>query len=109
MLSVIKNMDSGTLTFILGIAGGIITVLFTIIGFFIKALISDLKKVIEENGRNKGRIELVEQKINSDLIRIEQTTQLKLDQMNESLEKLSNSVNTLVQIQIKRSNSKGND
>jgi uncharacterized protein YoxC len=102
-------MDNGTLNFILGISGGIVSILFAIIGFFIKSLISDLKKVIDENGKNKGRIELVEQKINSDLIRIEQTTQLKLDQMNNSIQELSKNVNTLVSMQIKRANLKNRE
>lgn len=106
-------MDNTTLSFVLGIAGVIIMLLFGVIGFFLKSLISDFKlmhqenkNIVEENGKNKGRIELVEQKFMGDIVRIEQMTQLRIQQMSESVEKLSDSVNNLIAIQIKRGNLK---
>ena len=58
------------------------------------------KKAIEEVGKNKGRIELVEQQLNSDVKRLEQTTQLELRTLAQTVTKLSASVDQLVQIQL---------
>lgn len=95
-------MNTDALYFTLGVTGGIFGILFTIIGFFIRQLVSDIRRSVEENGKNKGRIELVEQQLNSDLKRIEQMTQLELRVMSENISELSASVKTLVDIQIKK-------
>jgi hypothetical protein len=88
--------------FVLAIAGVIITLLVSILGYFLKLVHSDLKLVMVEAGKNKGRIELVEQQLNNDVKRIEQTTQLELRNLAQTVGKLSDSVEQLVQIQMSR-------
>jgi len=85
---------------IMGIAGGLIGILLLILGYFLKIIHTDTKKAIEEVGKNKGRIELVEQQLNSDVKRLEQTTQLELRNLAQTVNKLSVSVEQLVQVQL---------
>jgi hypothetical protein len=92
-------MDAYTL---LEIAGGLIVLLLGILGYFLKIVHGDVKTAIIEAGRNKGRIELVEQQLNSDVKRIEQTTQLELRNLAQTVTKLSASVEQLVHIQLKK-------
>lgn len=93
-------MTSEVLNFLLGIAGSIIMVLFAIIGYFLRVIHADVKFAVQETGKNKGRIELVEQQLNSDVKRIEQTTQLELRNLAQTVAKLSVSVDQLVQFQL---------
>lgn len=85
---------------IMGISGGLIGILLLILGYFLKIIHNDTKKAIEEVGKNKGRIELVELQLNSDVKRLEQTTQLELRTLAQTVTKLSASVEQLVQIQL---------
>jgi len=85
---------------IMGISGGLIGILLLILGYFLKIIHNDTKKAIEEVGKNKGRIELVELQLNSDVKRLEQTTQLELRTLAQTVTKLSTSVEQLVQIQL---------
>lgn len=96
MEQVQSTINSGTLWFIIGIAGFLIAILITILGFFIARIINDLKTSIEENGKNKGRIELVEQQLQNDVKRIEQMTQFELKFMSEKVGELASSVNKLI-------------
>jgi uncharacterized protein YjgD (DUF1641 family) len=93
-------MTNEILNIILTISGAIIITLIATIGYFLRIIHSDTKKAIEEVGKNKGRIELVEQQLNNDVKRLEQTTQLELRNLADTVNKLSNSVEQLVQIQI---------
>lgn len=90
------EVSTGTLWLVVGISGTLITILLGIIGFFLSRLISDVKSVIEETGKNKGRIELVEQQQQNDVKRIEQMTQFELKVMSEKVGELASSVNALV-------------
>jgi len=89
-------MEAQTVALILSIAGGTISLLLIIIGFFLSRLVSDVKSNTSEIGKNKGRIELVEQQQINDTKRIEELTQLELRVMSKSVTDLSNNVNTLV-------------
>lgn len=89
-------MEAQTVELILSIAGGTISLLLIIIGFFLSRLVSDVKSNTSEIGKNKGRIELVEQQQINDTKRIEELTQLELRVMSKSVTDLSNNVNTLV-------------
>lgn len=89
-------MNIDTLLFLVSIAGSIIGLSFVIIGFFLSRLVTDLRNCIEETGKNKGRIELVEQQQRNDTKRIEEMTQLELKQMSHSVNELSKNVNILV-------------
>ena len=88
--------------FVSGIIGALILVLFSIIAYFLKVLHGDIKYAVNEVGKNKGRIELVEQQLTSDVKRIEQNTQLELRNLAENVSRLSNSVEKLVDIQLKK-------
>lgn len=89
-------MDAATLWFVLGLAGFIITLCFTVIGFFLNRLVTDVRASVEEAGKNKGRIELVEQQLVNDTKRIEAMTQLELKVLSQNVSDLSKNVNTLV-------------
>ena len=93
-------MTSEILNIVLTISGAIIITLIATIGYFLRIIHSDTKRAIEEVGKNKGRIELVEQQLNNDVKRLEQTTQLELRNLAETVGKLSKSVEQLVQIQL---------
>jgi len=97
-------MTNEILNIILTISGAIIITLIATIGYFLRILHIDTKKAIEEVGKNKGRIELVEQQLNNDVKRLEQTTQLELRNLADTVNKLSKSVEQLVQIQINIAN-----
>lgn len=88
--------------FVSSLIGGLILVLFSIIGYFLKVLHGDIKFAVSESGKNKGRIELVEQQLTSDVKRIEQTTQLELRNLAENVNKLSISVEKLVEFQLNK-------
>jgi hypothetical protein len=88
--------------FVSSLIGGQIVVLFSIIGYFLKVLHGDIKFAVSESGKNKGRIELVEQQLTSDVKRIEQTTQLELRNLAENVNKLSISVERLVEFQLNK-------
>lgn len=87
---------------VLGIAGVIIMLLVSILGYFLKVVHTDVKSAVVEAGKNKGRIELVEQQLNSDVKRIEQTTQLELRSLAENVNRLSASVEQLVQLYLNK-------
>jgi hypothetical protein len=93
-------MTTEILNFLLGLSGTIILLLFGVLGYFLKIVHTDAKKAVEEMGKNKGRIELVEQQLNSDVKRIEQTTQLELRNLAATVGKLSNSVELLVKVHL---------
>ena len=83
-------------TTIITIGASIIGLCFTIIGFFLKRLLSDLKDVIQETGKNKGKIELVQQQQMNDTKRMEAMTQLELKVLSENVSELTKNVNILV-------------
>lgn len=94
---------------ILGMAGGIIVFLLGIIGFFVIKVISAVAENTSNIGKNKGQIELVRLQQENDVIRIEQNTQLEIQQLGKdvqalttSLGKHSDSVNTLIKTLIEK-------
>ena len=96
-------MTTDVLYFLLGVAGAVILIAFGIIGYFLKIVHNDAKQAVVEAGKNKGRIELVEVQLNSDVKRIEQLTQLELRNLAATVSKLSISVEQLVKIQLENS------
>jgi hypothetical protein len=78
----------------------IIVGLIGIIGYFLRDIHSNFKEYkrdseieqlrqIEELGKLKGKIEMVQQQSANDLKRIEEVTQLKLDQIGKDVSDLS--------------------
>ena len=88
-------MDQETAQFVLSISGVLLLLMLSTIGFFVARLISDVKRASIEVGKNKGKIELVQQQIN-DVKRIEERTQLELANLTKNVCLLSDNVNTLV-------------
>tara|TARA_R110002167_G_scaffold27673_9_gene94068 strand:+ start:1213 stop:1503 length:291 start_codon:yes stop_codon:yes gene_type:complete len=79
-------------------AGSIILFLIGVVGFFISQLLTDLKRVVEETGKNRGRIDLVSKQQENDIKRIEERTTLELCNLSKSVNSLTNNVNALVNI-----------
>ena len=80
----------------LGLAGSVIFLLLTIIGFFIARIVTDVRKNTTNIGQNKGKIELVGQQQKNDTQRIEEMTQIEIRVMSKSVTELSNNVQVLV-------------
>ena len=94
--------DIATIKFILWLVAIIIGGLVGVVIYFIKRIVSDVKSNTEGIGRNKGTIELVKQKQESDIERIEKTTQLELQTLTKQVGGLAESVNALVNIQMNK-------
>lgn len=89
-------MTSDIAYFVLGVSGSLILLLIGVISYFLRMVHGDVKKALIETGKNKGNIELVQQQLNNDVKRIEQTTQLELRNLASTVNKLSVSVEQLV-------------
>ena len=94
--------DINTVKFILWLAAIVIGVLVTIVGFFIARIVTDVRNNTGHIGKNKGTIELVKQKQESDIERVEKTTQLELQQLSRNVGGLAESVQALVAIQMNK-------
>ena len=79
-------------------AGTIIFLLMGIIGFFVSRVLNDVKQVMEETGKNKGRIDIVARQQENDIKRIEERTALELSTLTKNVNALSENVNTLCTI-----------
>lgn len=82
----------------------VFSVVFSIIGYFLKQVHGDLKKVredlqkvVNENGKNRGRIELVEQESRLKLQRIEELTQTEIKHLAEQVTELTTQVRRLIE------------
>lgn len=60
-----------------------------IVGYFLKTIHSDLKKCIEDVGKLKGKIELVQQEHNLRLEKTEAVTQQKIDRLTDEVTRLT--------------------
>lgn len=60
-----------------------------IIGYFLKTIHNDLKKCIEDVGKLKGKIELVQQEHNLRLEKTEAVTQQKIDRLTDEVTRLA--------------------
>jgi len=81
---------------VLALSGSLMSILILVIGFFISRLINDLKKVVEDTGKNKGRIDLVAKQQENDIKRIEERTTLELCNLSKHVKSLNENVNSLV-------------
>ena len=83
---------------LLTISGTLIIILLSVIGFFIARLINDVKSNMTNIGKNKGSLELIRQKQESDILRVEKTTQLEIQALSKQVSGLATSVESLVGI-----------
>jgi len=89
-------MSPETTALVFTVAGAVILLLLTILGFFLARVVSDVKANTSNIGKNKGRIELVEQQQVNDTKRLEEMTQLELKVMSGKVGELSDSVKMFV-------------
>ena len=91
------------------VAFTVITILISGIGYFLKSLHSDLrsvmkeqKDIIENQGRLKGKIELVDNEARFKYEAIEKMTQLEIKHLAEQVSELTTSVKKLIEIQLSK-------
>ena len=94
-----ETVSSGTLWLVLGIAGSVILLLMGTIGIFLRAYMKtihdDVKANTAECGKNKGRIELVEQKQEQDKQHLEQMTQVQIQGLSAEVKALTGQVSVM--------------
>lgn len=66
----------------------IIGVLISVIGYFLKLLHQDVKKAIEDVGNVKGQLDVMNAEQVLKFQRMEETTQLKIDQLTTEITRL---------------------
>lgn len=91
------------------VAFTVITILISAIGYFLKNLHADLRNVmkeqrsiIENQGRLKGKIELVDNEARFKYDAIEKMTQLEIKHLAEQVGELTQSVKKLIEIQLSK-------
>jgi hypothetical protein len=67
-----------------------------IVGYFLRMIHSDLREVVEDVGKLKGKIELVEQESRLKYQSIQEQTQLELKMLAKNVSDLSNAVKELM-------------
>ena len=78
------------------ISEGLIMLLLAVIGWFLNKTMQEVKHAVDLSSQNSSRIELVEQQQRNDVKRIEETTQLEIRQLTQTIEQLSKNVDLLV-------------
>ena len=94
-----ETISNGTLILVLSIAGAVIMLTLMVIGVFLRAFMKtihdDVKSNTSETGKNKGRIELVEQKQVQDKRHLEEMTQVQIQSLAKEVKGLSGNVNQM--------------
>ena len=85
-------MNTGSLPIAIFIASTI----FAIFGYFLKMIHSDVRKNTEEQGKLKGKIELVEQESRLKYQAIQEQTQLEIKSLARNVSELSDAVKQLI-------------
>ena len=73
-----------------------ITTIFAVIGYFLRMIHMDVRKVVEDQGKLKGKIELVEQESRLKYQAIQEQTQLELKNLARSVGDLTETVRELI-------------
>lgn len=73
-----------------------ITTVIAIIGYFLRMIHMDVRKVVEDQGKLKGKIELVEQESRLKYQAIQEQTQLELKNLARSVGDLTETVRELI-------------
>jgi len=85
-------METQTITIALFITGSI----FTIFGYFLKIIHGDVRKNTEEQGKLKGKIELVQQESQIKYQALQELTQLEIKNLAKQVGELSDAVKMFV-------------
>jgi hypothetical protein len=72
------------------------TTVIAIIGYFLRMIHLDVRKVVEDQGKLKGKIELVEQESRLKYQAIQEQTQLELKNLARSVGDLTDTVRELI-------------
>ena len=91
-------MSEDTVAFTLGLAGTVGVLLLAVIGYFMRTIHNDVKANTASSSKNEGQIELVAQRQEADIKRVEEFTQFKLEIMAEKVGELSSSIQSLVEL-----------
>ena len=86
------TMETQTITIALFITGSI----FTIFGYFLKIIHGDVRKNTEEQGKLKGKIELVQQESQIKYQALQELTQLEIKNLAKQVGELSDAVKMFV-------------
>lgn len=73
-----------------------VTTIFAIIGYFLRMIHMDVRKVVEDQGKLKGKIELVEQESRLKYQAIQEQTQLELKNLAKNVGELADTVRQLI-------------
>lgn len=74
----------------------IVATAVTVIGYFLKIVHNDVRRNTEEQGKLKGKIELVEQENRLKYQAIQEQTQLEIKMLAKNVSDLSNAVKELM-------------
>jgi hypothetical protein len=74
---------------------GLVTAI-AIIGYFLKIVHNDVRKAVEDNGKLKGKVELVEQESRLKYQQILETTQLEIRNLTKNISDLAVAVKELM-------------
>jgi phage host-nuclease inhibitor protein Gam len=77
------------------IQAGLITAL-AVIGYFLRMVHTDVRKAVEDMGKLKGKVELVEQEARLKYQAIQEQTQLEIKMLAKNVSDLSNAVKELM-------------
>lgn len=73
-----------------------VSIVFAIIGYFLRMVHMDVRKVVEDQGKLKGKIELVEQEARLKYQAIQEQTQLEIKNLAKNVSELSDAVKQLI-------------
>ena len=85
-------MENWIITIIIFIASSI----FAIFGYFLKMIHSDVRKNTEEQGKLKGKIELVQQESQIKYQALQELTQLEIKNLAKNVSELSDAVKLFI-------------
>ena len=85
-------MENWVLTLIIFVA----SLVFAIFGYFLKMIHSDVRKNTEEQGKLKGKIELVQQENQIKYQALQELTQLEIKNLAKNVSELSDAVKLFI-------------
>lgn len=74
----------------------IISTIIAIIGYFLRMVHSDVRKVVEDQGSLRGKVELVEQEARLKYQAIQEQTQLEIKNLAKNVNDLTDTVRELI-------------
>ena len=80
----------------LGVGGAIISIAVTIISYFLKVVLSDVRIHTLDIGKNKGQIELVKQKQAIDHDNLSKTLSDEITHINKNISEMKEMIQTLI-------------